>query len=149
MCLALVISFTIVTIHASAQTIINESSINSAVGGIQRAAALGANVSALIYEFNLGLDFLRQAQDSNFRNCSYIEDCQIQASERFVSISEESAILMQQSEDALNYNRIITYGLIVPFAAFVASLSIVCLFKVWKSYKIKRFLDMEINKREE
>jgi hypothetical protein len=169
-CMALMLSLTIITIHARAQTIVDaqeedipsldedlassivsdvESSIDRAVAGIQGAAAAGADVSALTDKFNLGLDFLRQVQDSDFRSCSYSEDCQVQANETFVSITKESAILMEQYEAASNYHRIMTYALFVPSVAFAASLFIFYLFKVWKSYQIKRFLDMEISEKED
>jgi hypothetical protein len=145
----LMLSLTIIKIDASAQTIVNDSYIDRAVDGIQRAAAAGADVSALTDKFNVGLDFLYQAQDADFRMCSYSEDCKARANEIFASISKESAILMEHSQAASNYRSIMTYGLLVPSIAFATSLSIVCLFKVWKSYQIKRFLDMEISEKED
>lgn len=156
-CMALMVSLTIITIHARAQSIVDEdltrpltiSSRDSAVAGIQEAAAAGADVSALIDKFNLGLDFLRQVQDSDFGSCSYSEDCQVQANEKFVSITAESAILRERSEAASNYRSIMTYALFVPSVAFAASLSVVYLFKVWKSYQIRRFFDMEISEKED
>ncbi len=148
-CMALVLSLNLITTHVRAQIIVNESSIDSAVAGIQRAATAGVDVSDLTDKFNLGLDFLRQAQDSDFSSCSHTEDCQIQADEIFAFITKESAILAEQSEAASNYHTIMTYALFVPSVAFVASLSIIYLFKVWKSYQIKRFLDMEISEKED
>ena len=147
--MALVLSINLIPVHARAQAIVNESSIDSAVAGLQRAAAAGADVSALTDKFNMGLDFLRQAQDSDFRSCSNSNDCQVQANETFASITKESAILTQQSDAASNYHSIMTYGLFVPSIAFATSLSIIWLFKVWKSYQIKRFLDMEISEKED
>jgi hypothetical protein len=148
-CMAVVFSLNLITTHVRAQPIVNESSIDSAVAGIQRAATAGANVSDLTDKFNLGLDFLHQVQDSDFRSCSYSKDCQIQANETFSSITKESTILAQQAEAASNYHTIMTYALFVPSVAFAASLSITYLFKVWKSYQIKRFLDMEISEKED
>ncbi len=144
--MAVVLSLNLITTHVRAQ---NESPIDSAVAGIQRAAAVGADVSDLTDEFNSGLDFLRQAQDSDFRSCSYTEDCQVQANETFASIAKESPLLTEQSEAASNYLSIMTYALVVPSVAFAASLSIIYLLKVRKSYQIKRFLDMEISEKED
>ena len=146
---ALMLSSTIVTVHARVQAILNESSIDRAVAGIQRAAAAGVDVSALTDKFNLGLDILRQSQDYEFRSCSHNEDCQALVNEIFVSVAQESAILVEQSEAASSYHRIMTYGVFVPFVAFAASLSLVCLFKIWRSYQIKKFLDMEISEKKD
>ena len=142
--MVLMLSPVVATTHAKAQTDIPESSVDHTIRGIQRAAEAGADVSSLIDKFNLGLDYLNQAQSSDFKICSSSEDCIIRANEIFVSIDRESSILIEQSEVASNYRSIMTYGLLVPMGAFSSSLTIAFFLKVWRSYRLKKFLDKEI-----
>jgi hypothetical protein len=134
---------------AKAQPAVIDSSIDRAYIGIQEAANLGANVSSLTDKFNIGLDFLHQAQDSTFRTCLSTDNCKAMADETFASITQDSSILQQHYNEASNYHNIVTYGLFVPIIAFAASFCIICFLKVWRIYQIKKFLDMEIREKKD
>jgi hypothetical protein len=133
---------------ARAQPAIIESSLDRAYLGIQEAAGSGSNVSSLTDKFNLGLEFRRQAQDSDFRTCLSSDNCKAMASETFESVIYESSVLEQHSDEASHYRNILTYALFVPTIAFAASLCVACFLKVWRSYQIRKFLDMEISEKD-
>ena len=146
----LILLVTVTTKFANAQPVVNETSrLDRAYNGIKGAAVSGANVSSLTDKFNLGLDFLRQAQDSDFRTCSSSDECKAMADKAFASVIQESSALEEHSSEASNNQKIITYGLLAPVIAFASSLCIVCLFRVWRSYQIKKFLDTEISEKKD
>ncbi|MFQ5940561.1 MAG: hypothetical protein ACE5KA_02535 [Nitrososphaerales archaeon] len=119
-----------------------------ALNSIKEAAAAGADVSEPVERFNLALSLLHQANTDDFENCSYNE-CVTRANKIFIGISQDSTILREQTQDASNYQRMMTFAFYAPLAAFTSSILCLYSYNAWKSYQVKKFLDMEVSEKED
>lgn len=114
---------------------------------IKQAEIAGADVSDLVKRFNYALDLLQQAEISDFRSCASYSDCIQKANTTFISITHDSELLREQAQETSDYQRIMSFALYAPLGAFTASIAGLYSFKIWKSYQVKKFLDMEIREK--
>ena len=124
-------------------------SANQALDRINEAENSGADVSVLVQRFNDALDFLQQAQTSNFRSCPAYEACIKNALDTFSSISNDSLIPQEKTSRSSGYENILVIGIYIPVTTFFALLFIFYIYRLWKSFNEKKFLNKEIRKNQE
>jgi len=124
-------------------------SVDNALTYIRQAENDGKDVSTLIARFNEALNFLQQADRSNFDTCGSYASCMNQANSILSSIGDESILLQDQSEQVSTLKAIIepvSYSTLVAFATTFAA---VFGYKTWKSRRLNTLLGMEIIERQE
>jgi hypothetical protein len=125
----------------------SDPSMDQALKSINEASAEGADVSVLVERFNYALNFLREAEISDTKNCSY-DECVPRANEIFMSIIDDATILKEKAKEVSVHERMLTFILFAPLSAFTASILGIYSYIAWKSYQMKKFLNMEIREKE-
>jgi hypothetical protein len=118
-------------------------SADIALQAIRDAEATGADVSELVDKFNVALDQLRQAEESHFDSCVSRDDCIASANRIFESIENEAHKLSDEAKNSL-YQRILSSEVYAVVIAFGMSLGLLYVYKHYKSYQLRKFLDMDI-----
>ncbi|MGH9877250.1 MAG: hypothetical protein ACRD5H_06390 [Nitrososphaerales archaeon] len=118
-----------------------------AVESIKDAQIAGADVSDLVSSFNIALDLIEQADKSNFNSCYSYEDCNENAMQIFVKITNDARLMKEQAKVASTLQKSVNLSVYAPIAAFIVSVIGYLSYKEWKSRQTKRLLEMEIKKK--
>lgn len=122
-------------------------SVDTAFDNIRQAENAGADVSTLVERFNSALELLHQAQISSKKSCSSYTNCVADAQEIFSQITNESASYREHAGRNFYFNVVGIFALYAPLGAFLISFFGLYSYKSWKSYQIKKFLDLEIKEK--
>jgi hypothetical protein len=123
-------------------------SVDTAFDNIRQAEIAGADVSNLVERFNYALELLHQGQiSSSNKSCSSYTNCVADAQEIFSQITNESASYREHAGRDFYYNVVGIFALYAPLGAFLISFFGLYSYKSWKSYQIKKFLDLEIREK--
>jgi hypothetical protein len=123
-------------------------SVDTAFDNIRQAEIAGADVSNLVERFNYALELLHQGQiSSSNKSCSSYTNCVADAQEIFSQITNESASYRENAGRDFYYNVVGIFALYAPLGAFLISFFGLHSYKSWKSYQIKKFLDLEIREK--
>jgi hypothetical protein len=137
-----------VDINLTVNNNMTEPSVDSAFDNIKQAESAGADISNLVERFNNALELLHQAQiSSSNKSCSSYTNCVADAQEIFSQISNESASFREHAGRDFYYNVVGIFALYAPLGAFLISFFTLYSYKSWKSYQIKKFLDLEIREK--
>jgi hypothetical protein len=132
-------------INLTANNNMTQTSVDTAFDNMKQAESAGADVSNLVERFNDALGLLHQAQISSFnKSCSSYTNCIADAQEIFSQITNESASYREHAGRDFYYNVFGIFALYAPLGAFLISFFGLYSYKSWKSYQIKKFLDLEI-----
>ena len=123
-------------------------SVDAVISSIKEAEQAGADVQTLVNNFNMALNFLDQADKSTFNSCYSQKDCQRKANKIFVMIIEDANSLKKQAATTMSFQKMTTLSVYAPITAFVTSIVGYFSFQVWKSYQVKKFMAMEIRKKQ-
>ena len=74
-------------------------------------------------------------------------NCVADAQEIFSQITNESASYIEHAGRDFYYNVVRIFALYAPLGAFLISFFGLYSYKSWKSYQIKKFLDLEIREK--
>lgn len=118
-------------------------SADIALQAIRDAEAARADVSELVHQFNVALDQLRQAGESQFDSCVSRDDCIASANRIFESVENEAHKLSDEAKNSL-YQRMLNSEVYAVVIAFGMSLGLLYVYKHYKSYQLRKFLDMDI-----
>jgi hypothetical protein len=134
-----------IDINLTANNNMTQTSVDTAFDNMKQAESAGADVSNLVERFNDALELLHQAQISGFnKSCSSYTNCIADAQEIFSQITNESASYREHAGRDFYYNVFGIFALYAPLGAFLISFFGLYSYKSWKSYQIKKFLDLEI-----
>jgi len=124
-----------------------KASQENALDSIRIAETNGVDVSDLVVWFNQAVEFERQAETSDFSSCVSLDDCNEKADRLFNSIEQVSIAMTDQSKTSSTHNMVTIFGLFAV-GAFAASLVVAYVYLNWRTFKVQRFLEMEIKKGE-
>jgi hypothetical protein len=116
---------------------------NDALKAIRDAQLAGADVSLLVEQFNLAMGLLHQAEQSDFTSCASIDVCVNAANVLFASIEKDSYNLGEESKKSL-YEQMLISEVYAIVTAFGMSLGLLYIYKQYKSYQLRKFLDAEV-----
>ena len=116
---------------------------DSAIIAIHEVEASGADTSELNMRFNNAVNLVEQAEASHFYSCNSTNDCMNEANEIFKSITNEANILKDQA-DMNSHTKMITSVTVVVLSSLIVSFVAVYSYKRYKSFALRRFLNMEI-----
>jgi hypothetical protein len=117
---------------------------NLAFSNMRKAESSGADISELIRKFNEASDLLQQAKTTNFESCSSDNGCIDRANASLLSIINNSRFLEEQAQNSSNYQKMLIFAFYAPLGAFVASAASIFIYSRWNLYRVRKFLDMEI-----